>query len=217
MSYKAVVFDLDGTLLDTLDDLADCMNAVLARKGFPTHPTEAYKTFVGDGMHMLAKRTLPAEKLTEELADETLAGMRAQYAEHWADKTRPYDGITDMLAALLDRGLKLNVLSNKPDDFTKLCVAKFLGDYDFQIIQGIAEDCPAKPDPTGANAICKTLGIPAEETLYLGDTNTDMKTANAAGMYAVGVTWGFRSAEELKTYGAKTLIDHPSELLKLLD
>lgn len=216
MRYKAVVFDLDGTLLDTLDDLADSMNAVLTRAGFPAHPTEAYKTFVGDGMHKLAERTLPAEHRTEELAGKMLAGMRAQYAEHWADKTRPYDGIADMLADLLAGGLKLNVLSNKEHDFTKLCVAKFLGEYDFDIIQGVAEDCPPKPNPKGANNITKTLGIPAAETLYLGDTDTDMKTANAAGMYAIGVTWGFRSAEELKTHDAKTLINHPSELLEFL-
>lgn len=216
MSYKAVVFDLDGTLLDTLDDLADSMNAVLTRAGFPTHPTEAYKTFVGDGMHMLAERTLPPERRTEELAAKMLAGMRAQYADHWADKTTPYDGIADMLTALLAREIKLSVLSNKDDGFTKLCVAKFLGEYDFDIIQGISDDCPPKPNPKGANKITETLGISTADILYLGDTDTDMKTANAAGMYPVGVTWGFRSGEELKANGAKTLINHPSELLKLL-
>ena len=216
MSYKAVVFDLDGTLLDTLDDLADSMNAALTEAGFAPHPTEAYKTFVGDGMDMLARRTLPAESRTDELAAKMLAAMRKQYAVRWADKTKPYDGICEMLTALVENGLKITVLSNKPDDYTKLCVERFLGEYNFDIIQGVADDCPAKPDPTGAKNISQKLGLAVENILYLGDTNTDMLTAKAAGMRAVGVTWGFRSAEELKANGARTLIDHPLELLKLI-
>jgi phosphoglycolate phosphatase len=216
MSYNAVIFDLDGTLLDTLDDLADSMNAALAEAGFTTHPTEAYKTFVGDGMDKLARRTLPPESRTDTQAAKMLAAMREKYAIHWADKTKPYPGICEMLSALEKHGLKMNILSNKPDDFTKLCVDRFLGDYKFDIIQGVADDCPPKPDPTGAKNISQRLELAVENILYLGDTNTDMLTANAAGMHAVGVTWGFRSAEELKANGAKTLIDHPSKLLNLL-
>jgi phosphoglycolate phosphatase len=216
MTYKAVLFDLDGTLLDTIEDLADSMNAVLTAGEYPTHPVEAYKTFVGDGVENLARRTLPADAQDDEIVRRHVARMREEYARRWRSKTRPYDGVEDMLRALADRGLKLAVLSNKPDDTTKLCVEHFLGDHPFDVVQGVSEEVIAKPDPAGAKQICQTLGLTAAEFLYLGDTNTDMETANAAGMYAVGATWGFRTPEELRRHGAKTLIDHPMEIMNLL-
>lgn len=215
MSYNAVLFDLDGTLLDTLDDLGDSMNAVLARRGLPTHPIEAYKTFVGNGVRALVQRA--AGQLVGKTSDlEAMVGeMRVEYAERWDKKTRPYDGIIEMLTSLVARGARLAILSNKPDDFTKLCVQRFLGDMPWEIIQGVDSCYPPKPDPLGAKSIAEKMELNAEQFLYLGDTNTDMETANAAGMYAVGVTWGFRTSEELKEYGAKTLIDHPRELFDL--
>ncbi len=215
MTYSSVLFDLDGTLLDTLDDLADSMNNSLAERNFPTHPVEAYKNFVGDGVEMLVRRSL-GDACEDKLVAILLADMRAQYARRWDNKTKPYDGICEMLTSLLQKGLKLAVLSNKPDDFTKLCVERFLGDFKFDIIQGVSEECPPKPDPSGAFMVAKSFGVKPENFIYLGDTDTDMKTANAVGMFPVGVTWGFRPPEELLESGAKTLINHPSELLKII-
>lgn len=215
MTFDSVLFDLDGTLLDTLDDLADSMNNSLTKHNLPAHPTEAYKTFVGDGVEILTRRAL-GDAYEEALAATVLEGMKAEYAKRWDNKTKPYDGICEMLTSLSQKGLKLAVLSNKPHNFTKLCVERFLGDFAFDIVQGVSDDCPAKPDPSGALMVAKTLDVSPEKFAYLGDTNTDMKTANAAGMFSIGVTWGFRSAEELLENGAKALINHPSELLKII-
>ncbi|MBN1553544.1 MAG: HAD family hydrolase [Phycisphaerae bacterium] len=216
MKYQAVLFDLDGTLLDTLDDLADSMNAVLAAGGYPVHPADAYKTFVGDGVEKLVRRALPAGDYPDEDIQRYVKLMREEYSRRWANKTRPYEGIDDMLRALAQRGVKLTVLSNKPDDFTKLCVERFLGDHSFDVVQGVSDEVAPKPNPAGAKRICRTLGLEPEAFLYLGDTNTDMQTANAAGMYAIGATWGFRTPEELTKHGAKTLIDHPGKMIDLL-
>jgi len=216
MQYKAVVFDLDGTLLDTLDDLAASMNAALGRFGLETHPADDYRYFVGDGLDNLVRRVAPAARDDGELAEKLLDAMRDEYSRRWADKTQPYAGVAKMLDGLTDRGLAITVLSNKPDDFTGLCVRRLLGDWRFEIVQGVSDDVPAKPDPAGAIMISERLGIAPGEFLYLGDTDTDMKTANAAGMYAVGATWGFRTPEELRDNGAKALIDHPTGLLELL-
>ncbi|MCK5114267.1 MAG: HAD family hydrolase [Phycisphaerae bacterium] len=215
MNYSSVLFDLDGTLLDTLDDLADSMNNALTARNLPAHPTEAYKIFVGDGVETLTRRAL-GDAYEDKLAAAVLADMKAQYAKLWDNKTKPYDGICDMLAALSQKGVKLSVLSNKPHNFTKLCVERFLGDFSFDVVQGVSETCLPKPDPSGALVVAETLATSPENFAYLGDTNTDMKTANAAGMFAIGVTWGFRSAEELRKNGAKALINHPSELLEII-
>ena len=216
MNFKAVLFDLDGTLLDTLEDLADSVNAVLKNRGYPGHPPDAYKTFVGDGAGKLLRLAIPDVKIDEKTIEELDAEMREEYKRRWYVKTKPYDGVCDMLSVLADRGVKLSVLSNKGDDFTKLCVGRFLGDFPFEMIVGVSPAVPLKPDPTGAKKISRELDIPAEQFLYLGDTNTDMQTAVAAGMYPVGALWGFRTALELTENGAKTLLDHPSKLPGLL-
>ena len=216
MTYSSVLFDLDGTLLDTLDDLADSMNNVLVKRNLPVHPTEAYKIFVGDGVDLLTRRVL-GDAFEDKLAAAVLEDMKSQYAKLWDNKTKPYDGICEMLTLLSQKGIKLAVLSNKPDNFTKLCVERFFDDIKFDIIQGVSEDCPKKPDPTGAFMVAKTLNVTPDQCAYLGDTNTDMKTAKAAGMFPVGATWGFRSAEELRENGAKLLIDHPSELPEIIE
>ncbi len=216
MNFKAILFDLDGTLLDTLDDLADSMNAVLQKHGHPTHQPDAYKTFVGDGVENLVRQAVAGGKIDEQTVEEFVVEMREEYRRRWYVKTKPYGGVCDMLSVLAARGVKLSVLSNKPDEFTKLCVGRFLGEYPFEMIVGVSQSVVPKPDPGGANRISRELNIPAEQFLYLGDTNTDMQTANAAGMYPVGALWGFRSAEELIENGAKTIIDHPSKLPGLL-
>lgn len=215
--YKAVVFDLDGTLLDSLEDLADSMNIVLEKCGFPTHPIEDYKYFVGDGMYTLVERTVPEEKkLDKELIEKCFLMMKEEYGQRWSKKTRPYPQIPKLLTNLAELGMKMTVLSNKPHEFTKIIVCKLLSDWDFEVVLGQRPGIPKKPDPKGAFDIAESLKICPEEILYLGDTNVDMKTATRAGMYPVGVLWGFRGAEELKGNGAKILIKKPLDLLDVL-
>ena len=216
MTYQAVLFDLDGTLLDTLEDLADAMNAALADLECPARTLEEYRFFVGDGLRTYALRSLPTDRQDEETLRRCCESFRRAYADGWRVKTRPYEGIAELLTRLTERGLVMTVLSNKPDDFTKVMVGELLGDWRFRIVRGVGADGLKKPDPTGAVAIAEELEIAPEEFLYLGDTDTDMQTANAAGMFAVGATWGFRPASELTENGAKELIDHPLDLLKLL-
>ncbi len=211
--FRGVVFDLDGTLLDTLTDLADCLNRVLQRHGLPTHPRDAYRMFVGDGLRMLVQRAMPVDRRDPAGIDALTAAMNAEYAEHWADQTRPYEGIPETLRALAERGLTLAVLSNKPDEFTPPAVRRFFPDIPFAAVRGARPEVPRKPDPTGALRIAAEAGLAPAEFLYLGDSGTDMQTAVRAGMHAVGVLWGFRGADELRANGAAHLLDHPCGLL----
>ena len=213
MKYKGVIFDADGTLLDSLEDLANSTNAVLERHSFPCHALEKYKYFVGDGMYSLLSRVLPCEQRTEDLIKQCVIEMKEEYSKCWADKTKAYQEIPELLEALMSKGLKLAVLSNKPDEFIKIVIDKFFPEK-FVLAAGERADVPKKPDPTGALVIAEALGIDPQEFLYLGDTNTDMETAVAAGMYPVGVLWGFRPAEELLASGAKVLIKKPLDLFK---
>jgi phosphoglycolate phosphatase len=216
MKYKAVIFDLDGTLLDTLEDIADSMNSVLGKLGHPVHDTEAYKYFVGDGFRILAKRTLPENCQDEGYIDQAYMKVRDEYLKRWADKTKPYAGISEMLDGFTSAGLKLAVLSNKSDDFAKLMIKKLLPSWEFDPVFGERKGIPKKPDPAGALEIADILGVKRDECLYLGDTGVDMLTASAAGMFAVGVLWGFRKADELLANGAAVLINKPQEALSLI-
>ncbi len=216
MRYAAVLFDLDGTLLDTIDDLADSMNAVLARSGFPVHAVEAYKIFVGEGLENLVRRALPEEHREGETLREGVRAMRAEYADRWANRTRPYAGVGDLLDSLAARGVRTAVLSNKPDGLTRLCVEKLLPRRRFDAVRGEREGVPRKPDPAGALEIARELGILPSQFLFLGDTATDMKTAVSAGMFPVGAAWGFRTEDELWHNGAKAVIRSPGQLLGLL-
>ncbi len=216
MNYRAVIFDLDGTLLDSLEDLADSMNQVLARQMFPVHAVEKYRYFVGDGIAELVRRVLPAAQQDSALVAQNISWMSAEYEKRWNQKTRPYPGIAELLDALTDAGMNLAVLSNKPDAFTKIMVPALLPGWQFEPILGARPGVPVKPDPQAALEIAEQLAISPAEILYLGDTATDMLTANAAGMIAVGVAWGFRTVEELQRSGAQQIIHQPAELLQLL-
>lgn len=213
---KLIIFDLDGTLIDSLEDLADAMNAVLARAGLPTHPVDAYRHFVGDGIANLARRALPTEHRVEEEVSRFRDLLREEYDRRWLDKTRPYPGIPEMLESLRARGTPVAVLSNKLHHATEHVVRVLFPDYPFAVVRGSFPDIPLKPDPAGARWISQHLGIAPGQTLYVGDTDTDMKTGLAAGFTAVGVAWGFRPVRELEENGAQRILHHPSDLLTLL-
>jgi phosphoglycolate phosphatase len=212
--YRAVLFDLDGTLADTLADLANATNWALAQLGCPTHLLDAYRYKVGDGARELCARALPADK--QHLVDDAVRLMRAHYDKHCFELTRLYDGIPGLVSALTECHCKMAVLSNKPDDFTKRMVAHYFKPSPFEAVRGQLPNVPLKPDPTAALQIAAELGVPPAQWLYLGDTNTDMRTAHAAGISPVGVLWGFRDREELIESGAKHLVNKPSEVLNLL-
>ena len=216
MTYKAIIFDLDGTMLNTLDDLGNAMNRVLSDMGLPTHAIDDYRSFIGDGVEKLIKRALPVKNRDEVTIRTCIEAFLEDYHKNWNVNTRPYEGIPALLDALKERGLNIAVLSNKPHDTTNLCVTELLPMWRFDVVLGHRDGIPHKPDPSGALEISKRLNIQPEEFLYLGDSGVDMETAIAAGMFPVGVLWGFRGAEELEERGAQVLISHPLDVLNLL-
>jgi len=216
MKYKAVVFDLDGTLLNTLQDLADSVNESLKRLGFPEHELEAFKHFVGDGRDVLAARALPSDRRDTTTINRLVELIDSEYSERWANKTVLYDGVPYLLDELTARKTRLAVLSNKAHVFTELMVSKMLSQWHFEAVIGVSPEVKKKPDPEAALRIARQFGIKSSEFLYLGDSDVDMKTAVAAKMFPVGALWGFRSYEELIQNGAKAVISHPGDLLPLL-
>ena len=217
MPIKAILFDLDGTLLDTLVDIADSANSTLVRYGLPTHSVDAYRYFIGDGVNMLISRALPNEKRDIDIIAKCVKGFREYYSRNWNVKTRPYNGVPELLDALAAKQIKMAILSNKPDDFTKRCVSEFLPNHDFEMILGQRDVIPMKPDPIGALQIADNLGIAPSQFLYLGDSAIDIDTAVRAGMFPVGALWGFRPLEELQEHGARAVIERPMDLLGFLD
>lgn len=217
MPIKAILFDLDGTLLDTLHDLADAANRVLAAAGLPIHERSAYRRFVGDGSRMLMTRALPHEYRTPARIEELLTRFKADYGRHWKTATRPYPGINDLLRELVRRGIPRAVVTNKPHAFAEDCIHHFFPDIAFQMIQGQKEDAPLKPHPRPALDAARHLRVPAPECLLLGDSDVDMQTARAAGMLPVGAAWGFRPISELIAAGAARVVHSPQEILECID
>ena len=216
MTIKACVFDMDGTLLNTLDDLATSANTVLRQHGFDSHPVEAYRTFVGSGVRNLILRALPENAREETTVETCLAAFKTHYDNHWADQTHLYDGLTETLDQLTKQGLKLAILTNKPQPFAELCVDKFLGRWTWDIVQGQQEGLPIKPDAAVSQKVTDALKVAPGEVLYFGDSDVDMFTARNAGYRAIGVSWGFRSIDELTQAGAEQIIHQPHQLLSLL-
>ncbi|NLX18242.1 MAG: HAD family hydrolase [Desulfobulbus sp.] len=216
MRYKAVIFDLDGTLLDTLEDLASAANRVLADNNFPAHPVAAYRTFVGEGLQTLIERILPEQNREAALVMKMMTAFEKVYAECWHARSAPYPGIASLLDYLTAKGVRLSVLSNKPDQFTRLCVRRMLPRWSFDPVFGQRPDVPKKPDPTAALEIAQLLGLSPSAILYVGDSGVDMHTARAAMMDVVGVLWGFRDADELQQAGAQSLVTRPEELLPII-
>lgn len=213
---RALIFDLDGTLLDTLADLADSGNAALAALGLAEHPEDAYRLFVGLGVEELVRRMLPEDRRDPATMRQAGALLVAEYKRRWKVKTRPYPGIPELLEALRQRGLPVCVLSNKPQDYTDLTVNEFFPGWPFAQVRGARPEVPNKPHPAGALALAGELGLAPGAVVFVGDSATDMKTARGAGMLPVGVLWGFRDEAELRQNGARRLLARPADLLDLL-
>lgn len=216
MKFQAVIFDLDGTLLDTVEDIGDAANRVLSGIGFPIHPISSYRQFIGEGVKVLFTRALPEGQRNEGLLVACLKEFIEVYSQNYNVKSKPYDGIPELLDALSTRGIKLAILSNKPDSLTQDCVTSLLPNWDFEVVLGQRASVPRKPDPQGALEIAEKLTILPANFLFLGDTPIDMNTALSAGMFSVGAAWGFRPVKELKENGARAVIDKPIELLDLI-
>jgi phosphoglycolate phosphatase len=215
---RGFIFDLDGTLVDSLADIGQAMNRALAGQGYPMHALAAYRGFVGEGVAELARRALPAALLAGdpvELAARhaaLVAAYQRDYAEHMLDDTRPYPGVAALVATLVAAGHRLAVLSNKPDAPTRHIATALFPAGSFVATVGQREGVPKKPDPTAARALLAALDLPASAVAFVGDTAVDMLTARAAGLYAVGVTWGFRPGE-LVAAGADLVVSEAAELV----
>lgn len=212
---KAVIFDLDGTLVDSIGDLCDSTNFALEKYGFPTHEKEKYNYFVGDGMLKLIERVIPQEKFNFEIQQSVYCEFLAYYRNHFLDKTLPYEDISQAIADLIEKGIKLAVVSNKNDEMVRKIVEKFFKDC-FVSVVGKREAYPLKPDPTLTLDIIKELGVKPQECAFLGDSGMDMLTAKNAGCVAIGVLWGFRTREELEENGAQYLLESPREIAPLI-
>lgn len=211
--FNAIIFDLDGTLVNSINDLADAMNFVLKANKLPTHNTETYKRFVGNGIRKLVERALPKHLQMTKDVDIFYQQMLHYYNEHCIDKTHPYNGILELLDFLKQKQLAICILSNKADELTKKIAKNLFKENTFDIVQGAIPTIPRKPNPAAAVNIAKQLNINCHKILYIGDTNIDIETAKKAGMFAVGCTWGFRTKEELENAGADLIIDHASDLI----
>lgn len=212
---KLAIFDLDGTLVDSLGDLADACNNGLKKMGYPVHELEKYRYFVGDGVLKLVERILPEDKRSEENISALKAEFDSYYNVHYADKTHPYDGIVSLLDALSAKGVKLAVASNKPDEFTKSVVKVFF-EGKFDMVLGKCPDTEKKPAPDILLKIMDALDVSADETVMIGDTNVDIRTAKNAGVSSIGCLWGFRTMEELEQAGADHIVSSPNEILKYI-
>ncbi len=214
--YTAVIFDLDGTLLDTLDDLADAVNHALTAFGLPCRTRDEVRRFVGNGVAKLIERAVP-DGYPAEKTQAALSAFKTHYAAHCRDKTAPYEGIISLLTELRAQGVRTAIVSNKFDDAAKALSAHYFGDLmEVAIGEREAEGIRKKPAPDTLLMAMKALGVLPEETVYVGDSDTDILTARAAGVSCVSVTWGFRDREFLLSHGATQLIDTPDELTTMI-
>ncbi|MEG0614182.1 MAG: HAD family hydrolase [Oscillospiraceae bacterium] len=212
---KLAIFDLDGTLVNSLDDLANATNYALKKHNYPTHELAKYRYFVGDGVPMLIKRALPQEFSNDETVLAVKKDFSEYYNKNYAIKTRPYDGILDLIKALKSDGIKIAVASNKPDNFTKEIVKIFFK-ADFDFAQGNTEIIPKKPSPEIVFAAQNAIGATKSETVFVGDTNVDIYTAKAANVTSIGCLWGFREYNELSEARADYIISKPMEIYKII-
>ena len=212
---KGIIFDLDGTLINSLTDIALCMNEVLQQMQLPTHDIQQYNYFVGDGAWVLSQNVLPKNS-QEHLVKEVFERFKKLYDENIYENTKPYDGIYELLQQLEQHSFKLGILSNKPHEFTLKYAKKFFSEYAFEEIHGQKKEAMKKPHPAGALHIAQAFGLQSQEIFYIGDTSTDMKTAYNAKMKSIGVTWGFRPKEELIEHGAHYIAHTPQEIFEIV-
>ncbi len=212
---KAVIFDLDGTLVNSLEDLAISTNYALNLYGFPTHETEKYKYFVGDGMQKLIERVLPPENRDDETKTKVFDAFIGYYSGHYLDKTVAYNGIHNVIEDLKGMGIKLAVVSNKADKMAKIVTQKIF-ENQFDFVVGKREGYPTKPDPKLTLEVIDILGVTPDECAFLGDSGMDMAAAKNSGCLAVGVLWGFRESQELQQNGADYLLENPLEITELI-
>lgn len=212
-----VIFDLDGTLLNTIDDLGTATNYALKESGYPEHPLDAYPEYVGNGITRLIERALPQELRTEDVIWKVREKFKEYYNQHMADATKPYPGIPELLKNLTQKGIKLAVASNKYQSAAKKLVLHYFPEIPWADIEGQKEGVPTKPDPSVVFEILGKVEVPKAQVLYVGDSDIDIETAKRACVEVVGVTWGFRPARELRRAGADALISEPSQLLPLVD
>lgn len=218
MSPKVILFDLDGTLADTITDIANAVNITLKNHGYPTHPVESYKLMVGNGFAMLMQRALPQDLEIGKETFECLVSEATEYYQSIAlDTTAPFQGVTQTLEALVVRGIRLGVLSNKPDQLTKMIVNALFPNVPFVAIEGDLPNKPKKPDPSRALEILESIDVDPEEAFFVGDSGVDMDTARNGKMVPCGATWGYRSVEELRAHGARILLVKPMDILDHLD
>ena len=216
MKTNAIIFDLDGTLIDSLEDMALSMNDVLKEFNLPTHPLFEYRQFVGDGALYLTQRAVPKNS-SQTLINQVLTRYKEVYDQSIYDSTQPYEGIYELLTILKKRKILMGVLSNKPHVFTLKYVQNLFNEFDFKQVHGQKQSVPKKPDPTAAIAIANAFKLDPKEIFFVGDTPTDINTAFNAQMKSIGVLWGFRTKEELQNANAQHLVKHPLDILELLD
>ncbi len=214
--FDFVVFDLDGTLLNTLEDLADSVNAALENNGYPAHLYADYRTLVGKGALNLITRSLPETARTDEIVEKVHAEFSEIYAQNCFVKTDVYPGILEALERIAATGVKMAVLSNKPDRYMQGIRERYYSNVDFAAFRGKREGIPVKPDPAGIEALAKEAGASLDNAVYIGDSSVDMQTAKNSSLFACGVLWGFRSREELEQHGADCLVASPEELAEFI-
>lgn len=212
-----IIFDLDGTLLDTVADLAVSTNYALSQFNFPTHEISAYKLFIGNGINNLFERALPKGEKTAENIWEIRKHFLEYYGAHSTELTVPFPGISELLQKLQSAGFKLAVASNKYQQGTETLIQRFFPEIEFIAVFGQREGIPVKPDPTIVYDIMAIANVPASEVLYVGDSGVDMQTANNSGVDAVGVTWGFRPKAELEAFRPKYMIDKAEEIWEIVN
>ncbi|MHC0439920.1 HAD family hydrolase [Flavobacterium sp. 3-210] len=215
MKFKGIIFDLDGTLVNSLHDISDAMNIVLKGLNYPTHTYETYQYFIGSGLRNLISKALPESNNDSKQIEICFESLINEYRKICTLKTKPYDGIVELLDHLSSQNIKLAVFSNKADELTKKIASELFPDY-FDTAVGLSTEELKKPNPFEAVEISKRWNLKPEEILFVGDSDIDMKTAINANMFPVGVSWGYRTEDELKTSGAKLVINSASELIEIL-
>lgn len=216
MRYEVVLFDLDGTLVNSLEDIANAFNAALVSMGYPAADKELIKFFIGEPLRVRVMSVLPEGQKDERVVPVFRERFKKELWQRWSENTCPYEGVSEMLQGMVSLGFKIGILSNKIDDLTNQIATELFPDCKFSIVRGLLPEAPAKPNPEAAKIVANELGVSLNKIVYVGDTKTDMRTAVSSGMLPIGVDWGFQPATLLKEYGARFILEQPLDLLEIL-